>query len=329
MYLSAEQVKACNHVVVLPCGYLPDGTFLEWPPDVLRYYCSFVKDGKSVDGMFGGLIFQPISMRAKKYIHPMYIAFGDCAEREDWELYAAMLFAKNRCLQAAQATAHGKLDIWITLPYPVQQQKKFGIIGGKRISFENRPDRVTALKWWLKFFLERWEREKSAYPKLTLRGFAWQREVILEEDIDLVKKVNQLVHRRRLQVLWLPNYGSNHVTGWKELGFDAVCINPNYYGNTHHDVNWINNAAAFARAYRTGLQINYGRGIIFNETHLLDYLNLGLPGYNGYMKDCFLVFRLANVRLDEKGQKSRERYLALYRFIKGTYKKKTYKGIPY
>lgn len=329
MYLSAEQIKVNNHVAVLPCGYFPDGSFQDWKPGVMRYYCSFVRKGKSVDRMFGGLVFQPVAMRPRKYIHPMYIAFGDCAQQEDWESYIAMLFAGKRCLGAAGSVSYDRLDIWITLPYPARQQKLFGKIKGKKINFENPQDRAVALKWWLNRFIEQWEKEKVNFPKLTLRGFAWQREVILDDDIPLVKEVNRLVHRRRLLSLWLPNYGSNHVTGWKSLGFDAVCINPNYYGNTHHDVRWVNYAAAFARTYGTGLQINYGRGIIYNKTHLADYLNLGLPAHNGYIKNCFTVYRFAGVRLDEAGRRGAESYLWLYRFIKGTYTKKAYRGISY
>jgi hypothetical protein len=116
---------------------------------------------------------------------------------------------------------------------------------------------------------------------------------------------------------------------WRALGFDLVCVNPNYYGNTNHDFNWITNAAAFAQLYKTGLQINYGKGIIFNDTHLLDYLNLGLPQYNNYINNRILVFQFHNQRLADVCVNEPHYYKNIYGFIKGKYTKVNYPKIKY
>ena len=64
---------------------------------------------------------------------------------------------------------------------------------------------------------------------------------------------------------------------WDTLNFDAACANPNYYGNTEVDTNWIKNTTVFSQYYHTGIQISFWEwGCYLINTHLYDYLNLVL-----------------------------------------------------
>lgn len=88
------------------------------------------------------------------------------------------------------------------------------------------------------------------------------------------------------------------VTEWRKTGFDVTGLNTNYTGNTSYDYKWIQNAALFATVCHTGLQLIWGKGLIYNDKHQLDYWNLGLPNKCGYMTESFLIHQFPNQRLD-------------------------------
>lgn len=327
-FLSPKQLNIENHLAMLPCGDLTDHKIMNWTAPQLEPYTSYILNGISIDAMFGGLIFNPISTRENHYIYPLYATFGDFADKVDWQLAIDNLFEKNLNLHAA-ALSGRKLDIWVVLPYPLPFQTNFGKINIESLNFEQENDRLTALKWWVDNFHERWKQEIYLHTTLTFRGFMWQRDVINDQDISLVKNINEYIHQLNLLTMWLPNYGSNNVIEWQDLGFNVSCLNPNYYGNTNCDYNWINHAAEFAKAYHTGMQIYYGKGHLFNDSHLVDYLNLGLPEYNNYMNDCMLVYQFPNQNLKEVYEMNVVDYIRLYSFIKGIYGKVFYPAMTY
>ncbi|SNR85328.1 protein of unknown function [Anaerovirgula multivorans] len=327
-YLSAKQLNIKNHLAVLPCGDLTDKKIMNWTALELEPYISYILQGKSIDTMFGGFIFNPISTRENRYIYPLYATFGDLADKVDWQLAIDNLFEKNVNFHAA-ALSKWQLDIWVALPYPLPLQNNFGIINNHSLNFEQENDRFRSLKWWIESFLERWKKEIHLHATLIFRGFMWQRDAINHQDTSLVKNINKYIHQQNLLTMWLPNHGTNNVTEWKNLGFNATCLNSNYYGNTSYDYQWINHTASFAKFYHTGMQIYYGKGNIFNDKHLIDYLNLGLPQYNNYMRDCLLVYHFPNQNLKEVCEKKVVDYIRLYSFIKGIYAKVSYPQMPY
>lgn len=327
-YLSPKKLHIQNHLAMLPCGDLLGNKIMNWTTAQLKPYLFYLSQGKILDTMFGGLIFNPISTRENRYIYPLYAGFGELADKVDWELFIDHLFKKKVNFHAA-AMAKRSTDIWVVLPYPLTFQHNFGRLNGESLDFEIPKDRFLALKWWIDEFLKKWKSVSSLYSNLKFRGFTWQRDAILEQDLSLVKSVNKYIHLHHLLSMWLPNFGSSGVVDWMDMGFDITCINSNYYGNTNHDFQWINHTASFAKYYHTGIQINYGKGLIFKDSHLLDYLNLGLPQHNQYMNNCLLLYQFHNQKLTEVLEKDKNSYARLYSFIKGKYSKIPYKGIPY
>jgi hypothetical protein len=130
-------------------------------------------------------------------------------------------------------------------------------------------------------------------------------------------------------MMWLPFFGSYGCLKLKELDFDLVVIHPNYQGNTTIGTHIFNDACFFAKNYQTGMQIVFGKGSIYSETHLLDYLNLGLPQHHGYQTDSFLVYQFPQQRLHEVYAQRFDDYVRLYLFIKGHYTETPYPGMNY
>lgn len=320
-YMSAEKLGVQNHLCLLPYGEDTENRISKWTARYLKPYQSYLVNEDPVDSMFGGLIFNPISGRKNRFIYPMYSDFGVLPEKEDWRIVLELLFRKPYNLDAAaRNTLIGKkTDIWVTIPYPILTQTNFGNLERKKINFKIEEDRYAAMTWWINQFLRKWNYNPygNLKKKLTFRGFVWPRASIDSRDESLVKKVNAYIRQIGLLSLWLQQYGSAGCVEWKKFGFDAACTHPNYYGTTGPDYEWIANSTVFAKYFRTGMQITFGKGLLYKENHLLDYLNYGV--YNEYMKNSLLVYQFPNQSMYEIYKKHPKEYAYLYSFIKKTY----------
>lgn len=328
-YLTAEELSIQNHLCVLPCGDVSEVDKVNWSIEDLKYYQNYFVGGEPVDTMFRAFIFNPIRMRNNYYINAMHTGLGKQARKNDWILAINNLFKDNVNFKAlAQNTKEGETtDIWVTIPYPNPLQKNFGKIQGNKLDFSNEDDRIKAVKWWIDSFLMRWEKEENLHKKLSFKGFVWQRNSISASDDNIVKETNEYIHQNGYLSLWLFNYGSSGCAEWKEFQFDAACANPNYYGKTEIDIQWIINATAFSQHFHTGMQIMYGKGEFFNDTHLFDYLNLGAT--HGYMDKSLIVFQFPNQTMEMIYKNNVNEYIQLYTFIKKTFQGYPYEGMSY
>ncbi|CAG7623753.1 hypothetical protein PAESOLCIP111_02558 [Paenibacillus solanacearum] len=329
-FLSPTAYQLRNHVCVLPCGSLLDDTPLKWTDAQLQYYAKYILNGQPIDSMFKGFIFNAVRTRDSHFIYPLYVGFGEPSERIDWQQWIDALFAPDANFQALhRVTGTEKVDIWVSIPYPHPYQRSFGVVQGRNLDFEVATDRFAAVIWWIDQFMNRWNSRKDLHDRLEFRGFLWQRETIDASDENLVKWVNGAISARKLLSMWLANYGSGGIIKWSELGFHLTLLNTNYTGNTSYDTSWIRNACLFSRHYHTGIQITWGKGLIYNATHQLDYFNLGLASMSRYMNESFLVYPFPNQTLDTLYREKLIDYIRLYTFVKGLYVKTNYPGIAY
>jgi hypothetical protein len=328
-YRLAEELPIQNHLCVLPCGELSENGTIDWSEKELIYYQYYFVNDQPADRMFRSFIFNPMRMRENYLIYPMYTGLGKLARVNDWILTIDHLFKEkvNFHALANNMNQGDKTDIWVTIPYPNSLQENFGKVLGVKLNFTKESDRIQAIQWWIDSFLMRWQVETKLHDKLTFKGFVWQRTSIDSGDEELVMAVNDYIHNHNLFSLWLFNYGSSGCLKWSDLKFDAACANPNYYGNTEVDYNWIINATVFAQYYHTGMQVNFGKGSIYNETHIYDYLNIGVK--NGYMYNSLLAFQFPNQKLKDLYKNNLTAYIQIYAFIKKTYQRFSYIGIPY
>lgn len=328
-YLFPSPAVIQNHVCVLPCGGVSENRISEWTEEELKYYVSYYVNGNPIQTMFNGFIFNGLSVREDRYMYPMYVGFAKAANRTDWELWIESLFAPGKNLKALFSLATHPLDVWVSIPYPYLNQTDFGSVNWKSLNFESEDDRFTAVSWWIDEFLKRWNKESNLSARLKFRGFLWQRESIHDYDERLVQLTNNYIKSKGYYSMWLPFFGSYGCLKLPELNFDVVAPHPKFYGKANFDFHEINNASTFAKQSHTGIQIIYGKDFIYNDTHLYDYLNLGLPEYNQYMTQSFLVYQFPNQTLKNINETRSLEYVHLYLFIKGLYRKVSYPGISY
>ncbi len=318
-YMTAEELGIQNHICVLPYGEESENTIKNWTAEDLKPYQSYLVNGVALDTLFNGFIFNPIMGRKGHYLYPMYADFGTLPQKKDWKIVLNRLFKMNHNFEAVanNIVAGKQTDIWVTLPYPILTQENFGSIDGKELNFKNDDDRFSAVQWWISKFLSKWAESIHLHNKLLFRGFVWPRASIAVQDENIVKRITAYIREKGYLSLWLQQYGSTGCVEWKNFGFDAACTHPNYYGNVGPDYTWIPNATVFARHYHLGMQITFGKGALFKDGHLLDYLNFGY--FNEYMKKSLLVYQFPNQTMQDIYQNNLTEYIYLYSFIKQTY----------
>jgi hypothetical protein len=324
-YLSGHELGIEDQIVVLPCG----GQEV-WTELLLKPALEFtLRDGSSFDRMFRSFIFMCVAIDTAS-MHPLAHPFGEAAGQDAWKSWIEELYTPGRNLEALWNASSEPVDVWVSLPYPHRGQLHFGDVNGKTLNFADDGDRLEALKWWMDTFLQRWEQSPQLHNKLIFRGFVWLREVILpEEDAQLVTRVNEEIHARNRLALWLPNYGSHAFWEWRQFGFDVAAVNANYYGKGPYAREWVEWTSMGARTYNMGMQIPCGRGLLYGDTHLIDYFNLGLPEYCGYIMDAVIVYRFTDYSIHIMYKEDFESYRRLYTFVRGIYRKTYYTGMDY
>ncbi len=143
-----------------------------------------------------------------------------------------------------------KKKIVMTIPLIVSDN--WGKLDGVELhpsneSKEGRIDRVTIAKWFVDECLKKFA-EKD-YENLQLIGFYWQEENgrIWEEN---GIKIADHIHSYGLNFYWVPWYNAYNNTKWKDYGFDATWLQPNYlfYEEQYPDKSQLYNAYDKAKA---------------------------------------------------------------------------------
>ena len=118
----------------------------------------------------------------------------------------------------------------IVLTIPLIINDNWGQLDGVELhpsneSEEGRADRVTIAKWFVDECLKKFA-EKD-YESLQLIGFYWHEENgrIWEEN---GIKIADHIHSYGLNFYWVPWFNAYNNTKWKEYGFDAAWLQPNY-----------------------------------------------------------------------------------------------------
>ncbi|MBE3576328.1 MAG: DUF4855 domain-containing protein [Limnochordales bacterium] len=247
-----------------------------------------------------------------------------------------------------------KVKVILALPSPNPKQTEFwsgidedsgarqyfeskGLVIG-RDSSKNRftgtlAERRAVVEWMIDEILARWR--QAGFHRLELAGFYWYEEGVSEkaEDQALVKQVAQVVHERGSRFYWIPHFRASGYARWREWGFDAAILQPNYYFMSREEVPSPGSApegrlsrlwqtAMLARRYEMGIEIELDANVIKDaelRQRLYEYFEAG--DRYGYMREAVLAYyqnvndiaQLARM----PGGPGRKVYEDLYRFVQG------------
>jgi hypothetical protein len=253
-------------------GNGPLGT---WNKDDFTHVISHVdSNGKPTGWMFNSVLF---AMGGNPY--------DDYKDQNLWNEAIDKLFRTDVNLDALEQSTKDskqvlgdsthKTKVVLGIPYPALEATNWGTIngnqlnfstdqlGGEKASFEARSQ---AVKWYIDQVQKRFKEKQ--YQNIELAGFYWTHEeigfrTIYEEA--LVKKTAEMLHDKDFKFYWIPFFQSNGSTIWKDLGFDAVMMQPNYYFKTFFgpnaskggevDLSRLESAVKTAKRFGMGLEV--------------------------------------------------------------------------
>lgn len=151
------------------------------------------------------------------------------ANYAEWKWYAERTFASDGALTNLNFAAKSqgkKVNVYIAIPYPKQNEDIIGLDGKKRPNSFN--ERFNVISWYMKEVQTKWQ--KAGYTNLTFIGYYWLNETVgsLEDEL-LVEKTAKTVHAQSKKFIYSPHALSNNYENWKLYGFDGAYLQPNTF----------------------------------------------------------------------------------------------------
>jgi hypothetical protein len=238
--------------------------------------------------------------------------------------------AVGRATQALGPPASPR-QIIISLPAPLSAQTNFGTPPGaeRSLDFSDEADRLAACRWYMDTVLQRWR--ATEHEHLRLAGFYWLAESISAEDRDLVKGVAGQVHELGLRFFWIPYFGAGGAPDWRELGFDAMMLQPNHFFQPKLSERRLTAAARRAQSWGSGIEIEFDARAMTDDVfreRLFAYLDAGVE--YGWMDDALLGYYEGGGAIGEfyRHPEARELYDHVCDFVLGRYQSSGLTELP-
>ncbi|MCL6446531.1 MAG: DUF4855 domain-containing protein, partial [Alicyclobacillus sp.] len=155
----------------------------------------------------------------------------------------------------------------VAIPTTYADPSAFGSIspGGENLNFDPEAvgeplatqHKVEAIRWYMATVLIAWRR--AHFRHLALAGFYWTPESVSAShplDESLIRQTADWMHHRRLRFFWIPYYGAVGVTQGRDLGFDAVMLQPNVSFHWNLPMaSRFDSVAELAQSYGLGIEL--------------------------------------------------------------------------
>lgn len=330
-----EATAGIRNLGLLYNGHYADGLG-DWRKERIIPNISYVdKEGNPKDWLFDGILFLGLNT-------PQGHDFGlGETNLSEWNWYLDKTFKTDGDMQnlneATKEVAEklGQPDhkekVVLMVPNPGESMRDFGVINGENLSF-NAADggeevalanRVKAIQWWLDEVENRWN--AAGYSNLELVGIYWLDEQISTSQSGpaLLKAASEKIHNKNLKFFWIPHFMGYKVFMWKDVGFDNVAFQPNYFFEAL-DYDRLEDAANLAKQYGISNEVEFDDRMltdgVFRE-RFIDYLNSGVEtglmqnGYRAYYQGNNAVYNAAF----SQDPSNRVLYDWLYQYVNGTY----------
>lgn len=332
-----EATGGIRNLNLLYNGQYADGLG-DWTKERIIPNISYVdQNGEPADWLFDGVLYLGLSSPAGRDFGLGQTNLGD------WTWYLDKTFAAAGDMQQlneATKEVGAKLNqpdykekVVLMIPNPGESLNDFGDVdgSGESLSFNDSvvgqekalENREKAVQWWLDQVRQRWQ--AANYSNLELVGMYWLEEQISTSETGpgLIKAVSGKVHDMNLKFFWIPHSLAYKSYMWKDVGFDAAALQPNYFfGGMDQDR--LEDAANTAKRYGMSNEVEFDDRMlqdgVFRERYI-DYLNSGAAtglmqkGFRAYYQGNNAVYNLAV----SKDPGLRLMYDWLYQYLNGTY----------
>ncbi|MBO5870996.1 MAG: DUF4855 domain-containing protein [Clostridia bacterium] len=305
--------------------------------DLMPYVAYHDANNNMVDFFFDSYLFLPCVANGVTGARLHYDT-ANPTKALDWIAYVEDTFNKGTNVDAlneafgkaknALNAPDKKAGVFFTILYPAANAgANFGNLGGKQLNLSRLEDRKYAIKWMIDEQLRLYN--ERGYDNLELVGFYWLEEYLYgnketSEDKVLFKYASDYLHSLGLKFIWIPWFKANGFDIWKELGFDAVCMQPNMYWQTQAEKDRVQICNQLCNQYGMGVEIEIdGRGISNGEffNRYLDYLEGCMQ--SGAMNSIKMYYQDGKPGIYQRGYYTTEKYARAvydltYKYAKGT-----------
>lgn len=269
--------------------------------NLLPYVIYEDRKGERKEWLYDGFLF--ITAIDNEGIQYTNVGKNKSAQRTEWEKVIEWNFEKNKAIDGLDklideiGTEIGypvrKRKVFLSIPEPIKNENNWGIINGKKLDFKSDEDRFMACNWFISKTIEEW---KKLSPKnLEFAGYYWITEYIKDSE-GIISQMKSTLSELDLKLIWIPYWGASSALKWKELGFDATYIQPNYFFSSNINFNRLEEACNFAYENGMGLEFEF-------DKKLFDNKSVFLPRFNAYILAfiSFNVFNSASIAYYQNG----------------------------
>ncbi|MDY6241864.1 MAG: alpha-N-acetylglucosaminidase TIM-barrel domain-containing protein [Prevotella sp.] len=251
------------------------------------------------------------------------------ATKEDWKKLADA-YLQTDCgvggLDLAIGTAEARIgatnhrrQVYIGIPQPIAGVHAWGRIHSKDLDFSREADCLEAVKWYVDYVRTKFN--NKAYKNVDFGGFYW----IAEHDADtkkLIPKVAAYLDSIQCSFVWIPFFGAQGATDWKQLGFSKAFLQPNYFFSEKPIKGRLDVACQLAKQANMGLEVEFDERVKSNEKdcragRLRDYLNAFTK--HGFKLSGDLAYYMGSHTLNElalsHNRQDRQIYQKFCRFV--------------
>lgn len=303
--------------------------------ELLPYVAYYGPDGEMKDIFFDGYLFLACSTVCPSGGF-LYHNSEKPAVMTDWIAYFDDLFYENCNVNALQAAVSEvkktlnipdfKAKVYFPIYATTPTQTNFGDVDGDGVSenFSKLEDRIKAHKWWIDMLIKRFN--EGGYSDLELAGFYWNDECIYaatdkDEEADM-KFIEEYVHGMNYKFFWIPYYMATGFADWKEYGFDAATMQPNYMFSDKAPASRCDDNARMTKYLGMGVEIEADGSVVTTPDGLAKYRKYLETGVKwGYMNSIKTYYQDAGPGVFYNAYKSdnpvyRSVYDDTYRYAK-------------
>jgi len=209
------------------------------------------------------------------------------ARKIEWEKLLKNYFSEGNAIHALNEQIETVLNsglikeefvkrkIVLSLPEPIPSQTDWGMLDGRPLLFTNKKDRLDACKWYIEYAEEMFRNSNFAHVELV--GFYWLAEEATNSR-DLAGDVADYVYEKKYDFYWIPYFNSDGYTEWKELGFNSVYYQPNYFFNESIPYSRLQEACDRSKKHQMNMEVEFDDNVLKKKNNwgyrLNDYLDV-------------------------------------------------------
>jgi hypothetical protein len=235
---------------------------MEWTKEQFLPYIIHEDSKGKKNWLYDGFLFLEFKDGKGRVYAPGYDKLN--ARKTEWEWLLDRNFEKNKAFYALNEAIQEqkpkmkklvfKHKLVVGIPSPIFNQKDWGQVDGKDMDFSKHEDRITAGKWYIDRFLERYK--AAAYANLKLEGFYW-----VDEDVngcaEILEPLGDYIRSKGLRFYWIPYWNAKGFDQWRKFKFDFAWLQPNHFFNKKIPDSRIDQACDLAKKLGMGVEMEF------------------------------------------------------------------------